>query len=182
MLALLASPLLFLSLSTPWLWLVVPTMLFILLTRLPHYTISPCMVLGHDSPTPPHHALEALGRVAEWAREWGEGAAQGSALGEPECWHGVGALDLEAIRVWECCLPTPFLMVSRPCPQLLTCDHSQPLTSLFFLQGLCLNEAKLFLTQVTYLSQTPWGAPAGAVLDPAPTPVSQMSIFGTFSP
>lgn len=40
-------------------------------------------------------------------------------------------------------------------PQLLIRDHSQTLTSLFFLQGLCLNEAKPFLTQATYLFKMP---------------------------
>jgi len=52
-------------------------------------------------------------------------------------------------------VPTPFLMVPWRFPQFLIGDHSQTLTSLFFLQGLCLNEAKLFLTQATYLFKMP---------------------------
>lgn len=70
-------------------------------------------------------------------------------------WHGGGSPGLAAIRVWEHGMSTPFLMVSWPFPQLLICDHSQILTSLFFLQGLCLNEAKLFLTQATYQFKMP---------------------------
>lgn len=117
-------------------------------------------------------------RLLEQVREWGGQATRGSALGEPGCWHGGGFSGRAAKGVLDAaCLPLP-----TSCPPALPppppAPHLQPLlTSLFFLQGLCPNEAELFLTQVTYTALGDTGQCISV-----PTPILHMSVFVSFSP
>lgn len=93
-----------------------------------------CVALGHDSPSH-QHPPEDPG-APERVRELGGGALPRGPTEEP------GLQDARAWRpsVWAHGVP---LLPNGP--RLLICAHFQTLTSLFFLQGLHLNEAKLFL-------------------------------------